>query len=74
MALAEAVREFKEILAERLATGQQAGKVRQDLSAQQLADLVWDCWQGSLLRMKIEKSAEPVRMNLESLFHRLLLP
>jgi len=74
MALAESVREFKEILAERLAAGQQAGKVRQDLSAQQLTDLVWDCWQGSLLRMKIEKSAEPVRTNLESLFHRLLLP
>ena len=74
MALQQSVSEYKSILAKRLLVGQEMGKVRNDLPAQQLADLVWDCWQGSLLRMKIEKSVEPVSKNLEMLFHYMLLP
>jgi TetR/AcrR family transcriptional repressor of nem operon len=72
MALQQSISKFKSILAERLLVGQQIGKVRSDLPAQQLADLVWDCWQGSLLRMKIEKSVEPVNHDLELLFHHIL--
>lgn len=74
MALQQSVSEYKAILAQRLLIGQQLGKVRSDLPAQRLADLVWDCWQGSLLRMKIEKSVEPVSNDLELLFHHMLLP
>ena len=74
MALQEAVKVYKKILAERLLIGQEMGKVRNDLPAQRLADLVWDCWQGSLLRMKIEKSVDPVSHNLELLFQYFLLP
>ncbi|MDF2634031.1 MAG: transcriptional regulator, TetR family [Pelosinus sp.] len=74
LALQQSVNEYKTILAEHLLVGQQMGKVRSDLPAQCLADLVWDCWQGSLLRMKIEKSVEPVNNNLELLFHHMLLP
>ena len=74
VALGVAVCEFKNILAQRLLTGQQSGKVRTDVSAERLADLVWDAWQGSLLRMKIEKSAEPVRNTLEVLFKKMLIP
>ena len=73
-ALQQSVNEYKDILAQRLLIGQQLGKVRNDLPAQCLADLVWDCWQGSLLRMKIEKSVDPVSKNLEMLFHYMLLP
>jgi len=74
MALQQSVNAYKRILAERLMVGQQLGKVRSDLPAQGLADLVWDCWQGSLLRMKIEKSVEPVSNDLELLFHHILRP
>lgn len=74
LALKEAICQFKAILAEHLLAGQQLGKVRKDITAQHLADLVWDCWQGSLLRMKVEKSVDPVNKNLELLFHYLLLP
>lgn len=74
LALQQSVSEYQAVLAERLLAGQQAGQVRSDLSARHLADLVWDCWQGSLLRMKIEKSVEPVSNDLELLFHHLLLP
>jgi TetR/AcrR family transcriptional repressor of nem operon len=74
MALQQSVSQYKSILAERFLVGQEMGKVRRDLPAQQLADLVWDCWQGSLLRMKIEKSVEPVNNDLELLFHHILPP
>ena len=74
LALQQSVSEYKTILAERLLIGQQLGKVRSDLPAQRLADLVWDCWQGSLLRMKIEKSVEPVNNALNLLFDHLLIP
>lgn len=74
MALQQSVNEYKTILGERLLVGQQLGKVRSDVSAERLADLVWDCWQGSLLRMQIEKSAEPVSNDLELLFHHMLPP
>lgn len=74
VALRIAVGEFKKILTQRLLRGQQSGKVRTDLSAERLGDLVWDAWQGSLLQMKIEKSAEPVRNTIEMLFEKILIP
>lgn len=74
IALQEAIAEFKELLTGRLRTGQLAGKVRKDLSAERLADLIWDCWQGSLLRMKVEKSVDPVANSLQLLFQHMLLP
>ena len=74
VALQIAVGAFKEILAQRLLSGQKGGKVRTDLAADLMADLVWDAWQGSLLRMKIEKSAEPVRNTCEILFEKILVP
>jgi TetR/AcrR family transcriptional regulator, transcriptional repressor for nem operon len=74
LALAEAVGKFKAILAHRLMLGQQTGKVRCDLSKNQLAELVWNSWQGSLLEMKIENSAEPVKRILDMLFEKILIP
>ncbi|MFA7067529.1 MAG: TetR/AcrR family transcriptional regulator [Acidaminococcaceae bacterium] len=74
LALLSSVSLYKTILAERILMGQKIGKVRTDLSSQLLADFVWDCWQGSLLRMKIEKSIVPINNNLELLFKHFLLP
>lgn len=74
LALQVSVNNYKAILAERLLLGQKLGKVRADLPAAALADLVWDCWQGSLLSMKIEKSVDPVNQNLELLFKHFLAP
>jgi len=74
LALLSSVNTYKTILADRLLLGQKIGKVRTDLPPQLLADLFWDCWQGSLLRMKIEKSVVPINNNLELLFKHFLLP
>lgn len=72
--LHESVNQYKAILIKYLTIGQSMGEVRDDLSAERLADLIWDSWQGSLLRMQIDNSVEPVSNNLSMIFEHLLLP
>lgn len=72
--LQHSVRQYIEVLTERISIGQSIGNVRKDIPAQHLAEIIWDCWQGSLLRMKIESSTDPVSRNLELLFHGILVP
>jgi len=74
LALQEAVILYKNILAERIFLGQKSDKIRSDLPAPLLADLIWDCWQGSLLRMKIENSVDPITHDLDLLFQHFLIP
>lgn len=72
VALQESIMKYIDILTKRIEMGQQMGMVRLDVPAHRLAELVWDAWQGSLLRMKIEKSVGPVRSDLEVLFEFIL--
>lgn len=51
-----------------LKLAQAAGEARTDLSAEEMADFFWNAWEGSLLRMKIENSAAPVRRCMELMF------
>jgi TetR/AcrR family transcriptional repressor of nem operon len=51
---------------------QQEGSVRTDLDAIALARLIWDYWQGALLRMKVEDSREPLYAAVELLWERIL--
>lgn len=66
------IKQYNEILTKHIAIGQSQGSVRNDIPSERLAELVWDCWQGSLLRMKIENSVEPVTNDLELLFSGIL--
>lgn len=50
------------------------GSVRTDLPAAVLAQMVWDCWQGALLRMKVEDSRHPLRQSLALLWEHILPP
>lgn len=56
-----AVRRYRDKLAEGIERGQAEGDFRRDLTAAAMADLLVNQWQGALLRMKIEQSAEPLR-------------
>jgi len=73
-ALQASIANFIKVLAEHLARGQAGGAVRREIEPQLLATIVWDVWQGSLLRMKVEKSVAPVQADLDVLFHQLLRP
>jgi TetR/AcrR family transcriptional regulator, transcriptional repressor for nem operon len=58
--LQSAVKRYRDLLQSGLEQAQQQGTVRTDKSARKMADLLVNAWQGALLRMKIEKSAEPL--------------
>ncbi len=60
-ALLDAVERYSNLQTSALARGQQQGSVRLDKSANSMADLMFNGWQGALLRMKVEQSVEPLR-------------
>jgi len=59
-ALKTAVERYKKLQQEALERAQQEGTVRQDRSAESMADMLVNLWQGALLRMKIEQSVQPL--------------
>lgn len=66
-ALQTAVKRYRNLLQSGLAQAQQQGTVRNDKSAEAMADLLVNAWQGALLRMKIEKSSEPLKQCCQDL-------
>jgi TetR/AcrR family transcriptional repressor of nem operon len=67
VSLQRAVRDYRDLLRYGLEKAQQEGSVRADKSAEELADLLVNTWQGVLLRMKIEKSSLPLKQCYENL-------
>ncbi len=65
--LQSALNRYRDLLQSGLAKAQQQGTVRTDKSAKEMADLLVNAWQGALLRMKIEKSAAPLRQCCQDL-------
>ncbi|MGB2130076.1 MAG: TetR/AcrR family transcriptional regulator [Marinobacterium sp.] len=53
---------------------QAEGSVRSDLPSSRLAAMVWDYWQGALLRMRTEDSLEPLYNTVEMLWEHMLPP
>ncbi|WP_459991450.1 TetR/AcrR family transcriptional regulator [Methylosoma difficile] len=68
-ALQTAVHQYRQSLAVGLAKAQQQGTVRNDQSAEDMADLLVNTWQGALLRMKIEQSAQPLKQCSQALLN-----
>ncbi len=65
--LQSAVHRYRNLLQTGLLKAQQEGTVRVDKSAQEMADLLVNMWQGALLRMKIEQSSLPLKQCCEQL-------
>ncbi|MDD5274410.1 MAG: TetR family transcriptional regulator C-terminal domain-containing protein [Methylovulum sp.] len=66
-ALQLAVNRYRDLLQAGLEKAQQQGTVRTDKSAQAMADLLANAWQGALLRMKIEHSSAPLKQCCDEL-------
>ena len=62
-----AVHRYRDLLQTGLFRAQQEGTVRIDKSAEDMADLLANLWQGALLRMKIEQSSTPLKQCCENL-------
>lgn len=71
--LKASVKRVRDRFEECIASAQQSGDLRDDLSAREMADALLNTWEGSLLAMKIEKSSKPViasyRLLLDDFFH-----
>jgi len=65
--LQSAVQRYRNLLQTGLLKAQQEGTVRTDKSAEEMADLLVNMWQGALLRMKIEQSSTPLKQCCENL-------
>ena len=59
--LQSAVDRYRDLYIQALTRAQQQGHVRNDHSAEKMADLLINAFQGALLRMKIEQSTEPLK-------------
>ena len=57
-----------------LREGQELGQFRRDLGARELADLFAEAWEGAVLRMKIERSLEPLERCLARFLGDFLAP
>lgn len=73
-AIRRATQRVIELIAEDMRICQLEGSVRQDLPAETLATLIWDNWQGALLRMKVENSTQPLQQSLSLLWDYVLPP
>lgn len=60
-ALKLAVKRYKNLQQSALESAQRDGIVRNDRSAESMADMLVNNWQGALLRMKIEQSVQPLQ-------------
>ncbi|MGW6426070.1 TetR family transcriptional regulator C-terminal domain-containing protein [Nocardia sp. NPDC055053] len=67
-ALSAAWASWRDGVADALRTAQAEGAVRADIDAVELADLLLEAWEGAVIRMKIDRTIEP----LEKCLRRLL--
>lgn len=73
-ALQHSVLRYRDVWATGLAKAQQQGKIRNDKSAIELADLWVNAWQGALLRMKVELSITPLAQCRQLLLNDFFSP
>ena len=57
-----------------LLEAQKQGLIRNDLSAEVLCDLLWETWQGALLKLKIDGNTEHLIQTIDVLLYHLFSP
>lgn len=65
--LSQSIHLYRDKLKEGFITAQHEGTARSDISAETMANLIVNNWQGALLRMKAEKSTQPLKECCEHL-------
>ncbi|MAX51735.1 MULTISPECIES: TetR/AcrR family transcriptional regulator [Methylophaga] len=71
--LYRAVEDYVKLLEGGLKSGQEHGQVRNDISARAMADMLFDSWQGALLRSKLNQSVAPLEECYTHLFEDYFL-
>jgi TetR/AcrR family transcriptional repressor of nem operon len=65
---------WRQRLAGLLTLAQASGDIRRDVDATALSALTWAAWEGGLLRMKVERSVQPLRDSVHLIFDHLFRP
>ena len=73
-ALAAAFRDWRNSVADVLRQSQRSGRVRSDIDAGELADMLTEAWEGAVIRMKIERSLTPLHRVLNRLIDDYFKP
>jgi TetR/AcrR family transcriptional repressor of nem operon len=73
-AMASVMQQWQTRLAALIKQAQVAGTVRADMPAEQLAGFFWDAWEGAVLRMKVEHSAQPLHDALTLMLDKFYRP
>lgn len=74
VALAKAFTDWRDGVRDALADGQRLGLVRDDEDASDLADMLIESWEGAVIRMKVDKSVEPLHKCLRRLLDSYFRP
>lgn len=64
-ALADVLADWQDRFCRVLSEAQKQGSVRNDIPAETLAHFLLNSWEGSLLRMKVEKSVHPLQQSIQ---------
>jgi len=72
--LAGAWHSWRDGVAAALRRAQELGTIRDDIDATELADLLLESWEGAVIRMKIERSLEPLHKCLRRLLDDYFRP
>lgn len=72
--LAGAWNSWRDGVAAALRRAQELGTIRDDIDATELADLLLESWEGAVIRMKIERSLEPLHKCLRRLLDDYFRP
>lgn len=73
-AMQAVIAEWRDRFAGYVQSAQAQGYIRTDMSASDLADIFCNAWEGSLLRMKIENSTEPLKRCIAIMFDNFFKP
>ena len=66
-ALQASMRGFRDGLQAAIDSAQTAGQFRSDMTARSMADLLVSAWEGAVIRMKIERSLEPLEQCVQQI-------
>jgi TetR/AcrR family transcriptional regulator, transcriptional repressor for nem operon len=72
--LSLAFRDWRNMTKDALRQCQQLGLVRSDVDAGELADLLTESWEGAVIRMKLERSIEPLHRVVNRLLGDYFMP
>lgn len=72
-ALAQGFNDWSKDLAQVIHEGQEQGVFRTDMQANELADMLIESWEGGVMRMKVERSLEPLQRLLSTMLHGFFL-